>query len=1322
MEIKSKYSILMRVSLIASISVGSGVFSYYFTDWVARKAISNYQFKIENAISKRFGHKLVIGQYEGLRPWGIALGETKFLPTQKDLSNAKASNIIVQLEPLSTIFNRRPKIKIKLFNSRLTLKKNENGSLWTFGEAKIKRNRNLELNIIIDKSASLITSYQTSPIKIKGNVNLNLLNKQVKTDLKANYSDKELLSLKGYGYWNKLTFDSILNFKNIDIDKLSYFYPKKKNIISKGKINGMISLNVNDKRIKCDGSVSLTSLKITKIPLDDSLISNKALFNCKDNILSLKNTELKYGLWKILIKGNIPFDKNNLSVFLNSSVSQENDNDSKVDFWAELPFKIKSNKVNFGKLNAKVESPGFSLNLLRSFLNQSISGELSGKGYVYGPLASLQSNFELSIKNPQFSNIRIQENWEGNFASQNGIGGKLSMKSTGAAIPSSLVTSFDNEWNIDSIKINRLGGIIEVLKDDKYKWNAKDFRLDRLEIALPPEKSFKRIFGTLSGSGIVDINPFIFRGDINLKYPRLTGFKLKDVNLYGEYEKNKYLVNGKFIPLDNGEINIKVERILGKLFKSSIELKKISPSWLINNSLQIPKINIETPIPSGRAKELGQLTIKPQKNSLDLQLKEWLESVISVSNRQNSKRQKEIINPDDVKGYVNAKINIYGSDISNLDIDLDASGKLWTNKNNLSSINNVKPFSVIIKGPLRIGEGIFNITNIPFSLLSIIFPTPSGLSGVFGINGKYFLSKRRSYIQSELVSKNLGIGREKLILNKGLLNFSDSNIDLDIDLKSSTSIDSLLIKGKLPTTLTRPINLRVESHGDGIKFLDQFTGDTLKWNSGRADLRLLVSGTIKEPKANGFLVLNNGELVFRGKNINSLNSTIVFDFNRVEVKTLKAQLEDYGNINGKGDIALFKYKELEAEPLKINIDKYNLNTSSLDLVISSDLIFYGSIFKPIIAGSVEVKEGTIFTQRASNKNDKKLNIQKERNEYKKISDVLPEQSWDRINPLILFIKDENAPASKIVNSIIPDGFSTIKLDNLRVNLGPNLKIISQPVANFEVEGFLLLNGSVDRSINANGLVKLQNGRVNLFTTTFYLDKRSQNVAVFVPSMGLIPYVDVKMISRVPDTVRDPTEINSSSDFVTNGSGAFGIGGSRFVKVEIIATGPADRLKNNYQLRSTPPVPENELIGLIGGNSLTNLFQGRDNNVFADVLNRSFVTPVLGNISGAFNERLQIALYPAYINTATSDTELIESQPGNSSEDSSSQLSSQQAWVTEMGIDLTDRISFSLQATPNREDIPPQGNLTIQLNQNFGLFGSFDKNGNWQSQLEIFLRY
>ncbi len=65
---------------------------------------------------------------------------------------------------------------------------------------------------------------------------------------------------------------------------------------------------------------------------------------------------------------------------------------------------------------------------------------------------------------------------------------------------------------------------------------------------------------------------------------------------------------------------------------------------------------------------------------------------------------------------------------------------------------------------------------------------------------------------------------------------------------------------------------------------------------------------------------------------------------------------------------------------------------------------------------------------------------------------------------------------------------------------------------------------------------------------------------------------------------------------------------------------------------------------------------------------------------------------------------------------------QLAIVTDLGINLTDRIDLSVLSAPNRNDIPPQGSLSYQIDQNLSVSGAVDSQGTWQSQLQLFFRF
>jgi len=77
---------------------------------------------------------------------------------------------------------------------------------------------------------------------------------------------------------------------------------------------------------------------------------------------------------------------------------------------------------------------------------------------------------------------------------------------------------------------------------------------------------------------------------------------------------------------------------------------------------------------------------------------------------------------------------------------------------------------------------------------------------------------------------------------------------------------------------------------------------------------------------------------------------------------------------------------------------------------------------------------------------------------------------------------------------------------------------------------------------------------------------------------------------------------------------------------------------------------------------------------------------------------------------------------NDGQSSSNKEFSSQAWVAEIGLDITDAINFAFQTVPGRDDVPPTGILTFQANPNLELLGSYDSDGDWKSQFQLFLRY
>ena len=114
-----------------------------------------------------------------------------------------------------------------------------------------------------------------------------------------------------------------------------------------------------------------------------------------------------------------------------------------------------------------------------------------------------------------------------------------------------------------------------------------------------------------------------------------------------------------------------------------------------------------------------------------------------------------------------------------------------------------------------------------------------------------------------------------------------------------------------------------------------------------------------------------------------------------------------------------------------------------------------------------------------------------------------------------------------------------------------------------------------------------------------------------------------------------------------------------------------------------------------------------------------------NNADAFSERFQLSLYPALIENNDSLNNIFSNEDldiENSGQSSSNEGSSSQAWVAELGLDITDAINFSFQTVPGRDDLSPVGILTFQANPNLELLGSYDSNGDWKSEVQLFFRY
>ena len=527
------------------------------------------------------------------------------------------------------------------------------------------------------------------------------------------------------------------------------------------------------------------------------------------------------------------------------------------------------------------------------------------------------------------------------------------------------------------------------------------------------------------------------------------------------------------------------------------------------------------------------------------------------------------------------------------------------------------------------------------------------------------------------------------------------------------------ISGSIPFNKEDNLDLRLNGNGKFIELVDIFADDYFTFKKGDVTLRMIIKGTVNKPIANGFVFIKDSEIDIYSNVIKNINSTIIFDFDQIEIKSFKASDDASGNIFIKGVLPFYSKKSLNEKDISLLTNNFNIKSNNIKFLTDSKINISGSFKDPLFSGKLALKNGLINLNNANKKNNKKNNFKEinyERN--------WPEMFWEK-DKNIEIISNETILNSFLLGENFPNYLENLSFKNLKLKLGPDFRIQYAGIvkAYLDTKLDLNFNGQVGEDLNARGLINLSKGTANLYTTPFKLDKNKENYILFASRSGIVPFINFSLTSKVPDSIipisENNQDLNISSGLDANvsssGFGAVGIGNTRLIKIEASYEGFLDQLSfedenRKIQLRSTPSYNRSQIIGLIGGNS-------------ANLINRAFISQL--NTANGFSEKFQLSLYPALIENNESINNVFSNENldvDDTDESSSNAGLSTQAWIAEIGLDITDRVNFAVQATPDRDDLPPLGILTLQANPNLELLGSIDSEGEWKSQVQLFFRY
>ncbi len=1292
-----------------------GSLSTFLLNNFLKETYSSRKLELEKRIENLLDKNVDLGDYVGIRFLGISLGNSK-INDKKDIdSEIKAKNVYVGIMPFRSFLKQKWIVKIRPQQSEINIERDffKREKPYEKSISKNKSKIKYELNFNFNNYSIFNLKKSGLETKVKGKVIYKPSNREIIANIKSNFDGKGLLKFKFNTKLNEDFLKLELFSRGLDLDGFNYNIGNRKISIKKGNFKSNFKFNKSSTQTFCQGRFSFTNLKIKPKDFSENINSDSTRFFCKDNNLVGNSENLNYGTLNSNFNLNIPLNKSSNKIDLKGSVGYVNSLNPDIELLGNVPYWFDRRGINFGDIDSSFKINRTQLSNLNIFRKNDIRGFVTAKGELKGKITDPDISINFNVDYPHFKGIRIREIWEGEINNKNDKF-LLNMKNRYSPIPSFLSIKFDSNLKLDNVSFSRIynsnKGSIELFKENNsYIWKANNFTLDELELSLS-KNQFDRVNGIINGGGSISLDLSNLDGRLAWSLGKYRNIKLANSLFDFSFKNNSFYINSSLYPIDGGIIEVEYDSNKNNLINS--EFTNISTRWTILTAVDIFNFDNKKDIPISKSNILSDLEINKDNKSFKQKI-DFINNFIENNNALEDKfnLQKYL---SKFSSRYNAKLTIKGDRPSNYNLNAKING--YFNDSIEDEKNNKEEFYVDLEGGLLSGKGSLRIKKLPLSTANIFLNQSRDFAGGLDMNLFYDLDTRS--FASKISSNNSTIKNTKIVFNKGLIEFKNSIFDIDFSLLLNDSQIPINIEGSIPINKSDNLDLRLIGNGKFIELIDIFADEYFVFKEGEVNLRMIIKGSLNKPILNGFIVIKDSEIDFYKNIIKDINSLIIFDFDSLEIKNLKAKSEDSGDISIRGSLPFYSKNESGESEINLITNKLTLKTDNSNFLIDSDIDLSGSFEKPVLGGNLSLNNG--FINFDSNNQNNKL----DKNLKKGAKNDWPELYWNN-NKSIEIISNETILNSVLLGETLPNYLDNLSFNNLKLKLGPNFKLQYSEIVQAYLDTKLDLNikGKVGKDLNARGLIYLKNGKANLYTTPFKLDKNKDNYILFASRSGVVPFINFSLVSKVPDSIIPISENNQDSNIsgdidvnsTSSGFGSFGIGNSRLIKIEASYEGFLDQLSfedenRKIQLRSTPSYNRSQIIGLIGGNS-------------ANLINRAFISQI--NNADAFSERFQFSLYPALIENNDSLNNIFSNENldiENDGQSFSNEEFSSQAWVAEVGLDITDAINFAFQTVPGREDLSPLGILTFQANPNLELLGSYDSNGDWKSQVQLFFRY
>ena len=943
------------------------------------------------------------------------------------------------------------------------------------------------------------------------------------------------------------------------------------------------------------------------------------------------------------------------------------------------------------QLDLNIQASNFDLQQLPVDISNAVNvaGKVDFDGKVTGKLPLPNVVGQVALKDFVINDVAFEPVLSGNVKSQLGSGLQLNV----AGKQDRIAVNLNKNNRPESFVVKRGEAFASgQSQGDILALDIKAFPLQLLKLPLPVNRYLGsgKIAGTFTGNVRVNQKTFATAsGNITVQNPEVGRLKGDKLVANFNYNSDKLSIStGKFF---KGESRYTVAgtvtqigeapQIKGKLKVKQGKIQDVLTALQIYELQDIQR-GLEEPT-YGKASQLETIGVGLPNQTLLTQLRRYSEIQALLAQQKQQRRDAspfpELAN---LKGTFNAEVSLDTTNNEGISTQFDVKGQnfTWGTEEDperyeakqviaqggfedgilkftplrIESTNRLVSFSGAIGGDEQFGN--LQVKNFPLEVVNNFVNLPIGFTG--NLNGRAAiagsianpLTKGELKItDGTLNQKGIESAAASFSYSNGRLNFASNvmvNDSEPVDINGS-------IPYKLPFASVAPksnqINLDVNVKNDGLAVLNLFNNQ-VTFEKGEGEVKLTVRGTLQEPVVNGNASIKNGIFSAQAlpEKLTNVTGKVNFDFDTIAVKNLQGDFSK-GKVVAKGDIPIYNDGSIQINnPLSVTLDKLAVNLKGLyQGGVGGNVILKGAALSPIVSGNINLDNGLV---------------------------LLPEGDGDSG-----VANSKNLKRVKAGKEINQEENTRGKFNNLQLTLGKKVKVERPPIVSIQASGNLDINGTFSNPIPV-GTLKLKKGGVNLFTTQFNLARGEENTATFIKNQPRDPILDISLFAKVLDVIQ-------SSDF--SRPNATGLAALETIRVEAAVNGPASKLSENLELKSSPARSETEIVALLGGG-----FDGDGRGNLAVGLLNIAGSAVLGNLQSAFND----------IGTAFGLNELrvfptiISDNPEAGKSSSSIEL------AAEAGVDITNRISVSALKILTADD-PFQFGINYRLKDKIRLRGS-----------------